>query len=195
MLTALNHLRICQTEGILQKPSTFQIKLPIIPFFCEWQEHFFFLIITLWLFSGCFQYFNILLPFWAVWAVSADMKRCFQCSLWLFFATFFPVIIFFSSTAADLPMLLSSSSADAACQHGASLPGDRSPLFGSGSREVTSPPSRPFLPARLGACYPASLRQLHWGLQDQLPCEPSWGFRALTLLDFICEWAFDLGNE
>lgn len=109
----------------------------------------------------------------------------------------FALIIF---TAADLAALLSSFSADTACQHGASLAGDSSPLFGSGSREVTIPSTTllsppPSSPARLGACCPASLRQLHWGLQDQLPCEPSWGFRALTLLDFICEWAFDLRNE
>lgn len=54
-----------------------------------------------------------------------------------------------SSTATDLTMLLSSFSADAVCQHGTSLPGDRSPLFGSSSREVTNrppPTPLPFLP-------------------------------------------------
>lgn len=63
----------------------------------------------------------------------------------------FALIIF---TAADLAALLSSFSADTACQHGASLAGDSSPLFGSGSREVTipsttllsPPPSSPVLP-------------------------------------------------
>lgn len=133
-------------------------------------------------------------------------SRFFQRSLWVLFAIFV-LSLSCPSTAVDLTMLLSSFSADAVCQHGASLPGDRSPLFGSGSREVNTHPTlpspppplpplpSPSSPARLGACYPASLRQLHWGLQDQLPCEPSWGFRALTLLDFICEWAFDLRNE
>lgn len=42
--------------------------------------------------------------------------------------------------------LLSSFSADAVCQRGASLPGDRSLLFGSGSREVTALPLAPTPP-------------------------------------------------
>lgn len=124
---------------------------------------------------------------------------CFQCSVWDLFATLSPPTISLScsSTAADLAMLLSSFSTDAACQHGASLPGRQKPAF-LAAVHVRWPPLSPlpFLsPPGLGACYPASLRQLHWGLQDQLPCKPSWGFRALTLLDFICEWAFDLRNE
>lgn len=80
-----------------------------------------------------------------VGAVSHHIKCCFQWTLWLFFAPFF-LSLSCSSTAADLTMLLSSFSADAVCQHGTSLPGDRSPLFGSSSREVTNRRPLPFLP-------------------------------------------------
>lgn len=138
-----------------------------------------------------------LLPFWAGGQVhkhEAFLSRLHRSSLF-FFGFFLSLIIF---TSADLVVLLSSFRSYCSVPAWGFSSQRQKPAFWQwftwGDHPLNPSPS-PSSPARLGACYPASLRQLHWGLQDQLPCEPSWGFRALTLLDFICEWAFDLGNE